>query len=77
MTFSFTESICDDPFPGIIARALIAICIIFGHFMIFNLFIAINVLQVDEAQRDYHDDLLAEREALLQVIIMWYIIRYI
>lgn len=45
--------------------------------MIFNLFIAINVLQVDEAQRDYHDDLLAEREALLQVIIKWKFIRYI
>ena len=45
--------------------------------MIFNLFIAINVLQVDEAQRDYHDDLLAEREALLQVIIKWDIIKYV
>ena len=49
----------------ILARVIISLAIIVGHFIIFNLFIAINVAQVDEANKDYQEELVSEREALL------------
>ena len=50
----------------LLSRGIIALSIIVGHFIIFNLFIAINVAQVDEANTDYQEELVSEREALLQ-----------
>lgn len=46
-------------------RGFIAIAVIGVNMMIFNLFIAINVLQVDEANNEYQENLMTEREALL------------
>merc|ERR1719283_657669 len=49
----------------IMNRAFISIAIIVLNMMFFNFFLAINVLQVDEANNEYQNDLMAEREALL------------
>merc|ERR1712142_675985 len=48
-----------------INRGFICIAIIVLNMMFFNFFLAINVLQVDEANNEYQNDLMAEREALL------------
>jgi len=56
----------EDGLIHLICRLFIAVAIVFGHMMIFNLFIAINVLQVDEANTDYQEELISEREALLE-----------
>jgi cation channel sperm-associated protein 3 len=50
----------------ILARVLMMFIIIMGHFVIFNIFIAVNIMQVQEANQDYNEEIVAEREAILQ-----------
>lgn len=55
-----------NPTMKYVSRCVIIFIIIIGHFIMFNIFVAINIMQVSEANQDYSEEIIAEREAILQ-----------
>ncbi|CAG5077697.1 Oidioi.mRNA.OKI2018_I69.PAR.g8790.t1.cds [Oikopleura dioica] len=55
--------------PGtqtVIVRFVVGMALMLSHFIIFNLFIAINIAQVDEANKEYMESVNLEREEQLE-----------
>jgi len=55
-----------NPTMMYVSRIVIIFIIIIGHFIMFNIFVAINIMQVSEANQEYNEEIIAEREAILQ-----------
>ena len=76
------QQFASNPTMMYVSRIVIIFIIIIGHFIMFNIFVgkkrvspkpglliifsAINIMQVSEANQEYNEEIIAEREAILQ-----------
>jgi len=54
-----------DDMIGKTSRFFTIFFILIGHFLLFNIFIGVNILTIQESNRNYNEKVLAEREANL------------
>uniref|UniRef100_F6SP61 Ion transport domain-containing protein n=2 Tax=Ciona intestinalis TaxID=7719 RepID=F6SP61_CIOIN len=47
------------------SRIYTILFIICGHFLIFNIFVGVNIMNIQEANENYHEQVIAEKEAIL------------
>ncbi|XP_076826081.1 cation channel sperm-associated protein 3-like isoform X2 [Clavelina lepadiformis] len=47
------------------SRIYTILFIVVGHFLIFNIFVGVNIMNIQEANENYHEQVIAEKEAIL------------
>ncbi|XP_039273016.1 cation channel sperm-associated protein 3-like [Styela clava] len=47
------------------SRIYTILFIVVGHFLIFNIFVGVNIMNIQEANESYHEQVIAEKEAIL------------
>ena len=43
----------------------IIVCMIVLHFLLFNIFVGLNIINIQEANSDYYEEIHAEKESIL------------